>query len=174
MLAAWHEPYGIDTLIRFYHRPGNASAGNYFQSMPETLRSLSLDVWARLDKIDKHQQIRKHTVNEIIKKTDRPTSITIICIIGFIGAVMALPLIFSPMAQQISFWQQFYLALSSFVGLACMLGLWMMKKWAVHAYIGLTALNQIVLLAMGLWSAMALLAPAVVIFFALKHISKMS
>jgi hypothetical protein len=56
----------------------------------------------------------------------------------------------------------------------CMLGLWMMKKWAVYTYIGLIALNQIFLLAMGLWSAMALLMPAVVIFFALKHVSKMS
>jgi hypothetical protein len=50
----------------------------------------------------------------------------------------------------------------------------MMKKWAVYTYTGLVALNQIVLLAMGLWSSMALLMPAVVIFFGLKHVSKMS
>lgn len=113
-------------------------------------------------------------MNEIIEKADRPASITVICVIGFIGALIAVPLIFSPVAQQIGFWQQFYLGLSSLMGLACMLGLWMMKKWAVHTYIGLTALNQIVLLAMGLWSVMALLAPAIVIFFALKHVSEMS
>lgn len=55
-----------------------------------------------------------------------------------------------------------------------MLGLWMMKKWAVYTYAGLVALNQIVFLAMGIWSTMALIVPAIVIFFAFKHVSKMS
>lgn len=113
-------------------------------------------------------------MNEITETAERPTSITVICAIGLIGALMAVPLIFSPLAQQIGFGYQLYIGLSSIVGLVCMLGLWMMKKWAVYAYIGLVALNQIVFLVMGLWSAMALLAPGVVIFFALKHVSKMS
>lgn len=55
-----------------------------------------------------------------------------------------------------------------------MLGLWMMKKWAVYSYAGLVALNQIVFLTMGIWSTMALIVPAIVIFFAFKHVSKMS
>jgi hypothetical protein len=55
-----------------------------------------------------------------------------------------------------------------------MVGLWMMKKWAAYTYTGFVALNQIVLLAMGVWNVLALLIPAVVIFFALKHVSKMS
>ncbi|MGZ5011366.1 MAG: hypothetical protein ACXV74_10445 [Methylobacter sp.] len=113
-------------------------------------------------------------MNEIIETTERPISITIICVIGFIGALMAVPLIFSPIAQQIGFGYQLYIGLSSFMGLVCMIGLWMMKKWAIYTYTGLVVLNQIVFLAMGIWSAMAVLAPAVVIFFAFKHISKMS
>jgi hypothetical protein len=113
-------------------------------------------------------------VNELTETAERPTSITVICVIGFVGSLIALPLIFSPVAQQLGFGYLLYLGLSSFIGLACMFGLWMMKKWAVYIYAGLTALNQIVLLAMGLWSVMALLMPTVVIFFALKHVSKMS
>jgi hypothetical protein len=113
-------------------------------------------------------------MNEITETAERPTSITAICVLGFIGALISVPLIFSPVAQQIGFGYLLYLGLSSFIALVCMLGLWMMKKWAVYTYIGLIALNQIFLLAMGLWSAMALLMPAVVIFFALKHASKMS
>jgi uncharacterized membrane protein len=55
-----------------------------------------------------------------------------------------------------------------------MIGLWMMKKWAVYTYTGLVVLNQIVFISMGIWSAMAVLAPAVVLFFAFKHLSEMS
>ncbi len=113
-------------------------------------------------------------MNELTETAERPTSITVICVIGFAGSLIALPLIFSPVAQQLGFGYLLYLGLSSLIGLVCMFGLWMMKKWAVYTYTGLAALNQIVLLAMGLWSVMALLMPAVVIFFALKHVSKMS
>jgi len=56
----------------------------------------------------------------------------------------------------------------------CMVGLWMMKKWGAYVYTGFAALNQIVLIAMGVWSILALLIPAIVIFFALKNVSKMS
>jgi len=112
-------------------------------------------------------------VNEITE-AERPTSITVICAVGLIGALMAVPLIFLPLAQQIGVGYQLYIGFSSFIGLVCMLGLWMMKKWAVYTYTGLVALNQIVFLAMGLWSVMALIAPAIVIFFAFKHVSKMS
>jgi hypothetical protein len=113
-------------------------------------------------------------MNEITETTERPISITVICVIGFIGALMAVPLIFSPIAQQIGFGYQLYIGFSSFIGLVCMLGLWTMKKWAVYTYTGLVVLNQIVFLAMGIWSTMALIVPAIVIFFAFKHVSKMS
>jgi hypothetical protein len=55
-----------------------------------------------------------------------------------------------------------------------MVGLWMMKKWAAYTYTGFVLLNQVVLLVMGVWNVMALLVPAIVIFFALKHVSKMT
>jgi hypothetical protein len=113
-------------------------------------------------------------VNETTETAERPTSITVICAIGLIGALMAVPLIFSPLAQQIGTGYQLYIGLSSLIGLVCMTGLWMMKKWAVYTYIGLVAVNQIAFLVMGIWTVMALLAPAVVIYFALKHIDKMS
>ncbi|MGB3493606.1 MAG: hypothetical protein WBA57_12815 [Elainellaceae cyanobacterium] len=108
------------------------------------------------------------------KKGKRPTSITVVCIIGFIGALLTVPLIFSPLVQQIGAWYPPYLGFSAVVGLACMVGLWMMKKWAAYTYIGFFALNQVVLLAMGSWNVMALLIPAIVIFFVLKNVSKMT
>jgi hypothetical protein len=113
-------------------------------------------------------------VNESAEKVERPTSITIICVIGFFGALVSLPIVFSPLAQQVGSWYPPYLGFASIVGLACMIGLWRMKKWAPYTYTSLVALNQIVLLAMGVWNILALVLPAIVAFFALKHVSKMS
>jgi hypothetical protein len=113
-------------------------------------------------------------LNEATERAKRPTSITVICVIGFLGALITVPLIFSSIAQQIGTWYPPYLAFSAVVGLFCMVGLWMMKKWAAYAYTGFVAVNQVVMLAMGVWNIMALLIPAIVIFFALKHVSKMS
>ena len=104
----------------------------------------------------------------------RPTSITVICIVGLIGAVISVPFIFSPIAGAIGAWYPPYLALSSIIGAICMVGFWNMKKWAAYTYIGFVVLNQVVMLAMGVWNIFALLIPGVVIFFALRHLKKMS
>ena len=114
------------------------------------------------------------TTAENSAKAKRPTSITVICILGILGALASLPLLFSPIAQDIGAWYPPYLGLSSIVGLVCMIGLWMMKKWAAFTYTGFVVLNQVVLLAMGVWNILALLIPAVIIFFALKHVPRMT
>ncbi len=49
-----------------------------------------------------------------------------------------------------------------------------MKKWAAWTYIGFSVLNQAVLIALGIWTLPALVIPAVVISFIVKHIRKMS
>jgi len=113
-------------------------------------------------------------MSETVENAERPTSITVICVIGFIGALIAVPLIFSPIAQHIGVWYPPYLALSCIVGFMCMVGMWMMKKWGAYTYTGFFVLNQIVLLAMGVWNIFALMIPAIVVFFALQSISKMS
>jgi len=113
-------------------------------------------------------------MNDTPGKTKRPVSITVICVVGFIGAIITIPLIFSAMAQQVGAWYPPYLAFSAVVGLGCMFGLWMMKKWAAYTYTALVALNQVVLLAMGVWNIWALVIPVIVIIFALKNVSKMS
>jgi len=113
-------------------------------------------------------------MSETAEKAKRPISITVICVIGFIGSLIAVPLIFTPIAQQIGAWYPPYLGFSAVIGMVCMVGLWMMKKWAAYTYTGFVALNQVVLLAMGVWNIMALLIPVIVIFFALKNVSKMT
>lgn len=108
------------------------------------------------------------------EKAKRPIAITIICVVGFIGAVLAIPLVFTPTARGIGPWYPPFLALCSAAGLACMAGLWLMKRWAVFLYTGMTAVNQVILVAMGLWQPIALVLPLIVIVLAFINLSKMS
>ena len=49
--------------------------------------------------------------------TARPVAITVICILGFIGAALAIPLIFSATARGIGAWYPPYLGLTTLIGL---------------------------------------------------------
>jgi hypothetical protein len=120
------------------------------------------------------QQNIDNQVNEKQEEKKRPTAITVICVLGFIGAGFTIPLIFSDIAGQIASWYPTYLGLSAIIGLSCMFGLWQMKKWAAYTYIGFVVLNQIVLLTMGSWNIMAILIPAIIIGITLTHINKMN
>jgi hypothetical protein len=104
----------------------------------------------------------------------RPTAITVICILGFIGAALSIPLIFSNVATIVGSWYPPYLGASALAGLICMFGLWNMKKWSVFAYTALVIINQVVLFATGVWNPFALLIPVIVIAIAFAHLSKMS
>jgi hypothetical protein len=103
----------------------------------------------------------------------RPTAITVICVIGFIGGLFTIPLIFTDIARNIGAWYPPYLAFSAVVGFACMVGLWKMRRWAVFTYTGFVALNQIVMLMMGVWNVFVLLIPGIVIAIAFTYLSKM-
>lgn len=105
--------------------------------------------------------------------SERPVAITVICVLGFIGAGLTIPLIFSAAAGSIGAWYPPYLALSAVIGLVCMIGLWKMMKWSVFAYTAFVVLNQIVLMAMGVWTFFALLIPAIIIAIGFTYLSKM-
>src|SRR5215831_2339575 len=109
----------------------------------------------------------------VAKTYSRPLSITVICIVGLLGALLVVPMVKSPMAAAIGAWYPPYLAISAAVGGVCMLGLWFMKRWAAYAYAGFVLLNQVVLLAAGRWTPLALLIPGIVVYFALKHSPRM-
>ena len=113
------------------------------------------------------------TIQASEKSSRRPTAITVICVIGFIGALFTIPLIFSDIARKIGTWYPPFLAFTAVVGFICMVGLWKMRRWAVFTYTGFAALNQIVMLAMGVWSILALLIPGIVIAIGFTYLSKM-
>jgi hypothetical protein len=103
----------------------------------------------------------------------RPIAITIICIIGFIGALLTLPVLFSNAVSSLPPWYPALLGISGVIGLACMIGLWMMRKWAVYTYTGFAVLNQVILIATGLWNPLALLVPGIVIAVMFGYLSRM-
>jgi hypothetical protein len=98
-----------------------------------------------------------------IMPNKRPGIITAICVIGFAGALIAIPFIFSDLSKQIGAWYPPYLAFGVVVGLVCMIGLWMMKKWSIIIYTIVFSINQVVLLAFGVWHIFALIIPGIVI-----------
>jgi len=113
------------------------------------------------------------SVEPVEAASARPTAITVVCVIGFIGALLAVPLVFTDIARKTGPWYPPYLAFGALVGFVCMVGLWKMRKWAVFTYTGLAALNQIVLLTMGLWNIFSLLIPGIVIAIGFTCLSKM-
>lgn len=112
-------------------------------------------------------------VDEILHEKKRPTAITVICILGFIGAAITIPVIFSDLARQVRSWYPLYLGLASLIGFVCMVGLWKMKKWAAYTYAGFIIVNQIVLWTMGIWTVMSLIIPGIVVAIALTNLKKM-
>lgn len=82
-------------------------------------------------------------------------------------------MVFSDIARNIGTWYPPYLAFSSLVGFVCMVGLWKMRRWAVLTYTGFVALNQIVMLVMGIWSVSALVIPGIFIGIMFSQVSKM-
>jgi len=105
---------------------------------------------------------------------EKPLVITAICIIGIINAIQMINLVLSPMSKQAGAIYPLYFTLSVALSLACIVGLWLLKRWAVFVYGSVLICNQIVLLVMGYWSLSAAIIPAAIIVLMIKHLSKMS
>ena len=103
----------------------------------------------------------------------RPIAVTVICILAWIGAAFAVPLLLSDAARAIGPWYPPFLGVSALIGAVCAGGLWMMRKWAVYTYIAFGAFNQVILTTAGLWSLRALLIPAIVSVVMLIYLPRM-
>jgi hypothetical protein len=103
----------------------------------------------------------------------RPIAITIVCVIGIIGVLFTVPLIFSPAAADIAPWYPVVLTASALVGLACMIGLWQMRRWAVYVYTAMFAVVQLLFMASSLWTAKSLILPATVIVIMFVYLPRM-
>jgi hypothetical protein len=105
-------------------------------------------------------------------KVERPTVITVICVLMALGAVATVPMVMMAASQLPGWYTPFVLA-SAAVGLVCMVGLWTMRKWAVYLYTAMTVVGQVVLFATGLWVAQSIVVPAIVIAVMFSQLGKM-
>jgi hypothetical protein len=111
--------------------------------------------------------------------SNRPVAITVICIIGFIGALLSAPMLVAILGGAnlggvaLPGWYGPYLGLSIIIGVISLIGLWMMKKWGAILYAVLFLVNQIVLFSAGMWSPFALLIPLIILAVAFSQFSKM-
>jgi hypothetical protein len=104
----------------------------------------------------------------------RPTEITIMCVIGFVGALIAIPLALSDFATQIAPWYPPFLGFACFIGLVVFLGLWNMKKWAPVLYLTMCIINQIVLVSNDLWSLGGIVIPGAFVIIMFMNYDKMT
>jgi len=105
---------------------------------------------------------------------EKPLAITAICIIGIINAIQMINLVLSPMSKQAGSVYPLYFTLSVALSLACIAGLWLLKRWAALFYGAVLICNQIVLLMMGYWSFSAAIIPVVIIVLLIKYLDRMS
>ncbi|HML10375.1 MAG TPA: hypothetical protein VK432_05900 [Stellaceae bacterium] len=103
----------------------------------------------------------------------RPIAITVLCVLSAIGVLFVIPLLFSQAVWAIGAWYPPYLAVSAIIGAACTVGFWLMRRWALYLYTAVFVINQVVLLAMGVWSIMALIIPAIVVGIGFYYFSRM-
>lgn len=87
----------------------------------------------------------------------------LVCVIGFIGAFLAMTLMFSPTVWQMGAWYPAYLSLSTVLVVLCLGGLWLMRREAVWAYAILTIVNQGVYYLAHQWKPVILILPVVIL-----------
>lgn len=104
---------------------------------------------------------------------EKPIAITALCIIGLINATQMINLILSPMAKQLGTIYPLYFSVSVVVSLACIIGLWFLKRWAALVYGVILVCNQVALLGMGLWELSAAVIPIIIIGVLFKYLDKM-
>lgn len=115
-------------------------------------------------------------------KPQRPLLITLMCVFFAVGIISGLaglliPSVYeqfvAPMLEQYPSWYRYLMMVNIFTSLACVVGLWLMKRWSVFLYVASAIVNQIAAVSMGEWIVSSLLMPAIVIAIMVKFYSDM-
>lgn len=104
---------------------------------------------------------------------ERPPLITAACVLGLLGALASVPVIFSDFSRGMGAWYAPYLGASVLASTGSLAGLWKMRRWSVYLYAGVAATNQLVMYSMGIWHFPDLLVPAVFAGAVLTQFRKM-
>ena len=103
----------------------------------------------------------------------RPALLTILCVLGFLGAFLKYFLVLSPPVQEIGRAYALYLSLSTVFEILCLASLWSMRKWAVWGYLAYFLVHQGVHLWIGEWRWFAFLLQTALALTALAYYRRM-
>ena len=78
---------------------------------------------------------------EAVRK--RPVILTVICIVGILWSLINFIIVFSPFVRKISEWSPAIFGAIVAVQFISFIGIWHMKRWGVHLYIGAFFAKQI-------------------------------
>jgi hypothetical protein len=123
-------------------------------------------------------QKERYTMTTATTKTKRPSSITLISVFEIIGGFLLFYFIFSPgiqnFVQERSVGETIFYGFSGLVLFVSGIGFWLMKKWAVYAFIVFAIISQVYVISVGRWNVFSPLILAIPIYVGYKHFSKMN
>jgi hypothetical protein len=108
-------------------------------------------------------------MNELDLPEAKPLSITGICVVGVINATQMINLIMSPMSKHAGAIYPLYFTFAVIASVACLIGLWLLKRSAALAYVMILVCNQLVLLSMGYWEISAAVISAIIIVLLIQN-----
>ena len=104
---------------------------------------------------------------------ERPAAIEAFCLLSLVGALITPIIVIGSFADATNpRWYPPFLSVYVVTVLLCLVGIWMMRRRALHVYMAAVLVNQVVHLAMGRWNPLSLLLPLFLIGYALYHIKK--
>jgi hypothetical protein len=110
----------------------------------------------------------------VAEQPKRPSSITLISVFAIYSGLLSFYFVFRDGVQGLGPGNALFFILGGIIFLACGIGFWMMKRWAVYTYMVFAIIDQIILLLIGRWNLLGLLIPIIVIYVGYRHLSKMS
>jgi len=112
------------------------------------------------------------------QKEQRPTLITVFCVLGFIGIPImllsiAIPEVRNQMIQQYGNLVMLNLIVSSILGTIGLVGLWQMKKWGVYFYTAMAIFSTLFSIYQGISFNLGYILPPVIAAVGWMNLKKM-
>jgi hypothetical protein len=113
-------------------------------------------------------------MKDVPKKPKRPFLITLMSILSVYAGLMFLYQAFLALIVAFAISDMMRFIVGGIIFLSIGIGLWLMKKWAVHLYTLSVIVNLIVLLLAGKFDVWAVVYPGIVVVIGYIQFSKMS
>ncbi len=104
----------------------------------------------------------------------RPMILSVLCVLGLFGCFLKTIMVVSPPVQMQGRWYAVYLSLSAVLLIACLCGIWLMKKWGFWALSVYVLVDQSVYYLMGLWQPIGMLLVVLILGITLIYYRRLN